>query len=174
VKEEDLILTLLFTIGILVFFIKNYWKIIFIIFDKETAEASGLNVYKLERWILTLTGIAIVLTSKLVGIILSSALIIIPAATVIPFIKDIKKSVFATISLNLISIFSGLIFSYYFNIPTGATIVMVATIFFLKLAFYKEAHKSLTTLLPFQKSSLAKFLLSPQKQPRWDLLKRQV
>ena len=138
VKEEDLILTLIFTIVILIFFIKNYWKIIFIIFDKETAEASGLNVYKIEKWILTLTGIAIVLTSKLVGIILSSALIIIPAATVIPFTKDIKKSVFAAISLNLISIFSGLIFSYYFNIPTGATIVMVATIFFLISLFIKK------------------------------------
>lgn len=131
IKEEDIILTLIFTIILITFFQKNYWKILFIIFDQETAEASGLNVLKLEEIILTLTGIAIVLISKLVGIILSSALIIIPAATLIPFIKNIKKLTIFTILLNIIYIFSGLLLSYYFNLPTGSTIVMIATFVFL-------------------------------------------
>ena len=140
VKEEDIILTLLLTAITLIFFVKNYWKIIFILFDKETAEASGIKVFKIERWILMLTGISIVLISKLVGIILSSALIIIPAATIIPFVKDIKKSILFTILLNLIFITLGLILSYYFNIPTGSTIVMIATTFFLISLFIKKNY----------------------------------
>lgn len=131
IKDEDLIITLIFTVILTIFFLRNYWKIIFIIFDQETAEASGINVFKLEGAVLTLTGIAVVLVSKLVGIILSSALIIIPAATLVPYIKDIRKLIVYTILLNLMCINSGLILSYYFNLPTGSTIVIIATLVFL-------------------------------------------
>ncbi len=130
INEVDLIITFIFSIFLIIFFVKNYWKIIYLIFDQTSAEISGINTFKLEEFILTLTGIAIVLISKLVGVILSSALLIIPTATLLPFVKDFKKLILLNIFLNIFSIFSGLILSYYFNLPAGSTTVLVLTVVF--------------------------------------------
>jgi zinc transport system permease protein len=138
VGDQDLFLTILFAVFLLLFFYKNYWKILFIIFDEESAKASGINTSRLETYILILTGIAIVLISKLVGIILSSALIIIPVATLIPFIKDIKKLAIYTILFTFLNILIGLIISYYFDTPSGSTIVMLGTLIFLISLFFTK------------------------------------
>jgi len=139
IGDQDLFLTITFTIFLLFFSYKNYWKILFIIFDEESAKASGINTSRLETYILILTGIAIVLISKLVGIILSSALIIIPVATLIPFIKDIKKLAIYTILFTFLNILLGLIISYHFDTPSGSTIVMLGTlVFFISLFFSKK------------------------------------
>lgn len=130
VSYEDIVITLFFLIILLLFEIKNYWKIIYIIFDSTSAEVAGINTFVLEEIILSLSAITIVLASKLIGIILISALLVIPVSIVLPWSKSLKEIIIFGSLISLLSIFIGLIISFYFNLPSGATIIVILTLLF--------------------------------------------
>ncbi|MGB9856830.1 MAG: metal ABC transporter permease [Dictyoglomaceae bacterium] len=130
VSYEDIIITFFFLIILLLFEIKNYWKIIYVIFDSTSAEISGINTFVLEGIILSLSAITIVLASKLIGIVLISALLVIPTSIVLPWSKSLKEIILFSSLISLLSIFIGLILSFYFNLPSGATIILLLTILF--------------------------------------------
>ena len=87
-----------------------------------------------------LIALTIVISIKVVGIILVSALLVTPAATIMPWAKNFKQLVIMTITVSLISIIAGLFLSYYLNIPSGGAIVLLTTLlFFVSFGFsYKR------------------------------------
>ncbi|PMQ01427.1 MAG: manganese ABC transporter permease [Dictyoglomus sp. NZ13-RE01] len=130
VGYDDIIITLFFLFLVLLFFFKNYWRIVYIIFDPISAEVSGINTFVLEEIVLSLSAIAIVLASKLIGIILISALLVIPPSIAIPRSKSFKEAVFLSSIISLIGIWGGLISSFYLNLPSGSTIILILTLIF--------------------------------------------
>lgn len=127
-----IILSLL-VIGIIVFLFKEF---LFFTFDSEAAQVAGLPVRFLNYLMLTLTAITIVMSIKAVGIVLVSALLVAPAAAAHQLTDDFKKMMLLSVLIGVGSTWIGLILSSSFNIASGATIVMTATIlFFLCSAF---------------------------------------
>ncbi len=113
-----------------------YKELLFITFDPEMAAVAGVPATALYYLLLSLIALTIVLSLRVVGIILVSALVIIPAATAYQFSNTFSKMMGYAIVVGLISTTGGLFLSYYFDIASGATIVLTATALFFVAALF--------------------------------------
>lgn len=104
----------------------NYWKAF--LFDEEFLKVIGINTKRIESFIFVLIALAIVVLIKVVGIILVITLLTVPPMISKIFTFDLKKiMVFSSLISMLLSVF-GLTVSYYMNIPSGATIIILSAI----------------------------------------------
>ena len=100
------------------------------------ARVIGLPVSFLNYLLVSLIALFIVISTRIVGIILVSALLTIPAATALRWSKNLKKALIISLIDSLGCTIGGLILSYYLDTAPGATIVILATlIFFITLFF---------------------------------------
>lgn len=130
-----LVIAIIIIIGV----IFNYWKLY--LFDEEYAKIMGIRVIALEVILYILIALSIVILIKVVGIILSLALLTIPSATAKIFTNQLKAVMGLSILLSIIYSLSGLVVSYYFNIPSGATIILVAIVGYFSLALVRKIIK---------------------------------
>jgi ABC-type Mn2+/Zn2+ transport system permease subunit len=112
------------TIGLL------YKELQFLSFDEEMAQASGLPTTALSALLLGLLALTVVLALKAVGIILLQALLVIPAATAYQLTNRYGVMFLLSGLAGVLSCAVGLVLSYYLEVPSGAAIVIVATVFF--------------------------------------------
>jgi len=107
-------------------------RLTFITLDKEGAYLAGLNPERYIIFLYVAVALAIVMSIQLVGIVLVSALLIIPSATSRLFSHTFKQfQILASISA-VVSVLLGLVVSFYLDWPSGATIILTAsTIFFV-------------------------------------------
>jgi manganese/iron transport system permease protein len=109
-----------------------FWKeLLFATFDPLAAAASGLRVAALEYLFLILVALTIVVSLQAVGIILVVAMLITPAATAQLLSLRFGRLMVLAISIGVGSAVLGLYVSYWFDTPSGATIVLVETAAFL-------------------------------------------
>ncbi len=128
VSQTELILmavTDLFIIVIVSIFYKQFQSITF---DEEYSKTTGLNVDFYYLILFILIAITIVLLIKLVGIILVVALLTIPAALSKFFANSLKKMMLFSILFGLVFTIIGLLLSYYLNLPSGSTIIILSAL----------------------------------------------
>lgn len=105
-------------------------------FDEEYLQVLGINVIRLENFIFILISLSIVILIKVVGIILSIALLTIPPAAAKLFTKELKNMMLIATLFGLAFNIGGLIISYYLNIPSGATIILFSSsLYFMTVLF---------------------------------------
>lgn len=115
--------------GILALFFKEF---LFLGVDEEGAKAAGLPATFLNYLLLTILAVTIVAAMKLVGIILVSAFLVIPAATGQALAGSIRGMVVISVASALVSVGAGLWLSWLWSLPSGASIVLfAAALFFL-------------------------------------------
>ncbi len=107
-----------------------YKEFLFITFDPETARVSGLPEPALYYLLLTLIALTVVVSIKVVGIVLVSALLVTPAASAYQLSRSFGKMMALSAFLGVLSVIVGLILSYYLNTASGATVVLTATAIF--------------------------------------------
>ena len=117
----------------------RYSQILSLSFDEEFARTSGINARRINSLLAVLTAVTVVLTMKLVGIMLTSALLIIPAVTAFQAAKSFRGTMVAAAILAVLSVWAGIVISFLLNVPTGATIVLLNFAFFLVLYAVKRA-----------------------------------
>lgn len=117
------IMALIVTAVIFVFF--NDWKEF--LFDEEFSKIMGLKTTFLNYLLLILIALTIVVLIKVSGIILVLALLTAPAATSMNICKTLKSRMILSIVLGLVFCSIGLVVSYIFDISSGATIVLIAS-----------------------------------------------
>lgn len=105
-------------------------ELLFFTFDEEGARVSGIPVDFIYFLLLTLISVTIVASIKIVGIILAVAFLIIPVSTALLMTSDFKKLLVLSVIISIISTVAGFILSYAFNLASGATIVVTATLIF--------------------------------------------
>jgi manganese/iron transport system permease protein len=111
-------------------------ELLFATFDPLGAAASGLPVAGLEYLLLALLGVTIVVSIQAVGIIMVVAMLVTPAATAQLVVVRFGQMMALGAGLAALSAVIGLYASFYLNTASGATIVLVETLFFLiALAF---------------------------------------
>ena len=115
-------------VGFMVLFFK---ELLFFSFDEETATASGVPVRTVYYGLLITIALTIVVSIKLVGIILISALIVIPGATGLQLSRNYRRVVLFSLVSAVVSVIVGLQLSFSFNVASGATIVLVMFALFL-------------------------------------------
>ena len=126
--------TLIIAIVVLTIVILLYKELLFYTFDKLGAQAVGLPVNILDFSLMILIGMTIVASLKAVGVILVLSLLITPAATAYLLVTRLHQMMFLGVGFGILSSISGMYISYFYNLPSGPAIVLVATGFFI-LAF---------------------------------------
>jgi manganese/iron transport system permease protein len=106
-------------------------ELLFATFDPLGAAASGLPVARLEYLLLALLGITIVVSIQAVGIIMVVAMLVTPAATAQLLVIRFGRMMVVGVALAAISAVLGLYISFYLNLASGASIVLVETAFFV-------------------------------------------
>lgn len=136
-RFADKILSLVVGVVFIVFILLVFRELTMISFDVECAKARGINVNFIDALFLVLLALIVVIGTKTVGIVLISALIVIPAASARLISGSFKQMIVYSTLFGIISSFLGLTVSYYTNLPSGATISIVLSIIFI-LSFIKE------------------------------------
>ncbi len=104
-----------------------------ITFDEDTAKTNGLPVKWISLGFSVLTGMIVSAAMPIVGVLLVSALIVLPAALAIRIAPSFTSSLFIAIGIGLFGVFSGLTASYELSTPPGGTIAIAVTYLFLLL-----------------------------------------
>ncbi|WP_168121545.1 metal ABC transporter permease [Paenibacillus sp. HB172176] len=97
-------------------------------FDEETAKTNGLPVKWISLGFSVLTGMIVAAAMPIVGVLLVSALIVLPAALAIRIAPSFSAALFISMGIGLTGVFSGLSASYAFSTPPGGTIAFVLLI----------------------------------------------
>jgi manganese/iron transport system permease protein len=105
-------------------------ELLYASFDPTGAAASGLPVVTLDYLLLGLVGVTIVVSIQAVGIIMVVAMLVTPAATGQLLVDKFWDLVKIAIGVAVVSAVSGLYLSFYLNVASGASIVLVETLLF--------------------------------------------
>ncbi len=126
VSKLYLILISVLSIFVLMIMISmfNYWKAY--LFDEDYLKVMGVSVHLFEKVLFVLIAISIVLLIKVVGMILAIALLTLPPAIAKLFTKQLKQLMISSTLLSVFLSIGGLTLSYYFDVPSGATIILLS------------------------------------------------
>jgi zinc transport system permease protein len=130
VTEADLIITAALGAVVLLLLGLFHKELVFLAFDEEMAQVIGLPVRFLYYLLLSIMALTVVIAIKVVGIVLVSALLVLPGATSLQLTKNIVPMVALSVVCGLVSTLSGLYLSYTLDLASGATIVLTATLLF--------------------------------------------
>lgn len=124
---------------------RAWWSIAF---DPITAAASGLPVSTMRLVLYGVIGLTVIMCVKLAGIVLTTGLLVLPAACAWFWGRSLAGLWLLSVSFSLIGTLTGLIISYHKDWPSGATIVMALCLMFILswggswLKQYAKKHKS--------------------------------
>lgn len=130
-STSDIYISVILSIVVLILVIIFYNKIFAVTFDEEFAKATGTNTNLYNMIISFLTAITIVVGMRIMGTMLISSLIIFPALTSMRICKTFKSVMITSAFISIICLLLGIVISYIYAIPTGASIVIVNAIMFV-------------------------------------------
>jgi len=134
VSSEDVITIAsfgVFALSLLLIFSKELY---FIAYDEEVAKTSGVKVKLLNYLLVTVVAIIIALSIRVVGSLLIGALMVIPTVAALQYRRGFVQTMLISLLFAIISVLVGMTLSFYFSLPSGATIVLsVLSIFIISL-----------------------------------------
>ncbi len=144
VTQSEVYTTVGITIGVLVIVMFLFKELLFYSFDPVGAQAAGLPVNLLNLGLMMLIALTLVASMKAVGVILILALMITPGATAYLLVSRLHLVMLIGSGVGVISSLVGMYLSFYYDLPSGPTIVMVASVFFT-LAFLFSPKQGILT-----------------------------
>ncbi len=124
-SRTDLWLSVVLCGIVLVLFIVFYNKLFTVTFDEAFARATGTNTGLYNTLLAVLTAITVVLGMRLMGTLLISGLIIFPSLSAMRVCRNFRSVVCASAIVSVVCVLLGLSASYLFDLPAGASVVMV-------------------------------------------------
>ena len=128
--KEDVALSAVLCIIVLGLFVLCYNQVFAVTFDENFAKATGVNVGAYNMLISVLTAVTIVLGMRMMGAMLISSLVIFPCLTSMRVFKSFTSVVISYGILSLVCFLLGMMASYQFSTPAGASVVVVNLIAF--------------------------------------------
>lgn len=126
-----------------------------LIFDEETAFTAGLPIKTMSILFNVLTGVTIAVIMPIVGALLVSAIIVLPAAISMRLSKSFNGVILIGIIIALIGMLSGLVASYDLGTPPGATITLILIVIFTVITLVKSILRQLKLERLFNRSNLS-------------------
>lgn len=144
VPRQDLWLMLAIDLVVLVVAIAFYKELLAISFDPVFATTRNVPVNALYLLLMGAIALTVVVVMQVVGLILTIALLSLPAATAGLFVKDVRQMMLLAVGFGILFTTAGLALSYAYNLTSGATIIVVAgTIYLASLAFSRWRDRPL-------------------------------
>ena len=131
ISQLDVILSIILSVIVIVLIVFYYNSLFAMTYDQEFAKVIGLDTNKMKYLISVLTSITVVLGIRVVGTMLISSMIIFPNVTALLVTKSFKETILMSTIVSVLSVILGIFISYIFNLPTGATIVIINGIIFV-------------------------------------------
>ena len=129
-SREDMYLSVVLSVIVLGMFVICYNKVFAVTFDESFAKATGVRVSAYNLLIAVLTAITIVFGMRMMGAMLISSLVIFPALTSMRIFKSFFGVVVSSGAVSVVCFFIGLVLSYVYSIPAGASVVVVNLVMF--------------------------------------------
>lgn len=142
VPRSDLYFMFFVDILFLVFVVVCYRQLCAISFDKEFALLRGVRVALMYYILVVMMALCVVVTIGVVGLILVIALLTIPPYISEKFCKNLATMMILATILSTIFCFLGLFLSYHFNLTSGASIILVATLSFFCVEIWSKITKN--------------------------------
>lgn len=130
ISREEVIIAALLCLGVMLLLTLYYHELFAIAFSEELARVSGIRTSYINAVLVLLTALTVVLAMKLVGIMLISSMLIVPAASALQLARGFKVCIFLAAVQGCSSVIVGIIISIMSNLPASATIVMVNLLLF--------------------------------------------
>jgi zinc transport system permease protein len=140
ISNTEVILSLVLSLLVIILISVYFNDLFSLTFDEESAVASGINSKFVNTIFVLMAALTVVLSMKVVGIMLISALIILPPVTALQLSKSFRATFFISAISSVISIISGITISYYLDLPTGASIVIINFIILVTAFFYRRVR----------------------------------
>ncbi|HLW36956.1 MAG TPA: metal ABC transporter permease, partial [Candidatus Eremiobacteraceae bacterium] len=154
IDRRDIVFISVLVVVVLAIITVLYKELLFASFDPVTAGASGIPVELLSYLLLVLLAVTIIVSLQAAGIVLVAALLVTPAATAYQLTNRFGWMMAISACVGVASAIIGLYVSFYFNVASGATIVLVATAcFFLAIAFSPKRRSLLSSLLEARRAA---------------------
>ncbi|MDO4664973.1 MAG: anchored repeat-type ABC transporter permease subunit [Actinomycetaceae bacterium] len=142
IPNSDLLWVGIVTIGVLAVLALFHKKLVAVALDREMAQAKGLRVLALDILLYVAVACAVVISVRTIGNVLVLALLIAPAAAARLLTNDLPTMMVVAGVIGAVSSFVGLYVSWSADLPTGATIVLVATAAFLAALTVSRIHRA--------------------------------
>ena len=124
INETQTVLSIILSVAVIGAYILFYNKIFAVTFDETFARASGVNAGGCNLLIAVLTALVTVLGMRIMGTLLISSLIIFPPVISMRVCRNFKSVVICSAVVSVVCFFTGLIMSYVFETPAGASVVV--------------------------------------------------
>ena len=135
VSSRDLLIVSVLGLCTILFVVLYYRPLQYLAFDEVSARVAGLPVDKLNILLAVLTALTVALSMRIVGLLLVSAMMVIPVACALQTARSFASTILQSIFYGLISVTLGLVISYYANLAPGGTIVLTETVLFIGSIF---------------------------------------
>lgn len=130
-NKYDVYMSMVLSILVILLFILFYHQIFAVTFDETFARATGVKVGVYNTLIAMLTAVTIVLGMRMMGTMLISSFIVFPSLTAMRLCKKYRSVVICAVAVSLVCFFIGVVLSYMYAMPTGASVVVINILAFL-------------------------------------------
>lgn len=118
-------------VGVLVLWVGIFNKLLLVSVNPSLASSRGIQVRFYETLFTLIMAVIVTISIQWVGTLIISSLLILPAASSRNIARNMREYHLYSVLIALISGFAGLILSYYWGTATGATIVLISSVFFV-------------------------------------------
>jgi zinc transport system permease protein len=130
IRSEEVVIAGVLCCGVMLLLTLYYHELFAVSFSDELAKVSGIRTSFINSILVLLTALSVVLAMKLVGVMLISALLIVPAAGALQLARGFKVCILLAALQGCSSVVIGIVISILSNLPASASIVMVNLLFF--------------------------------------------
>jgi len=124
ISSTELIIASLVALVVLLSIGFFYRDLFAVTFDQQYAWVIGVKVERMNVILMILTGLTVVLAIKVVGVLLVSALLIVPTVFALQIAKSFSQTLLIAVAFSVVAMIAGLLISLGLNWPAGATIVL--------------------------------------------------
>lgn len=140
ISDEDFVTMIVMGVALILVLAVFHKELVATTLDREMARATGLPVMVLDLLLYVCVAVAVVISVQMIGNILVLALLITPAATARLLTDSLLAMMFLSPTIGGVSAIIGLYLSWSLDLPTGGTIVLVATAVFMLTGVFAPRH----------------------------------
>lgn len=138
ISSVEMYFSILLSLVVLAIVYLFYYDLFSITFNEECARATGIETDRINTLLVILTAVTCVLAVKVVGVMLVSSLLILPAVTALQLRRSFKATIFISAMVAVFSVLIGILLSIILNIPAGASIVLCNFLIFILAFLFKK------------------------------------
>ncbi len=137
VSKSELVFIVLVAIFVVCFVLKYKNLLLLCILDENSAVLMGIDIKKVNFIFMLITAVVIAIASKIVGALIVTSLTVIPVACAMQISKSFNQNIIISVIFSIVFVYLGIVISYYFDLVTGGTTILVSVTTLLILLLIK-------------------------------------